>query len=208
MMGAEGYEQTSNNHGTRADRIVVQYSQIDFPGSPPGDTLLLMVSPHAPFDLDELRTDIEQINYEVHPDGSKSHTPFILEQKLRHHSWGADATVIEFVLEAAASGLIGSVTWDGLKAIAKNFAARGRANSQVPPRPLTEDEATFWAPVMTQRRFGLNDQLTVTKVQFDAPNATVWMTGTDGSKYVAEIELVEGIAALGSVSREYPCPNP
>ncbi|MBM4728833.1 hypothetical protein GS446_19710 [Rhodococcus hoagii] len=195
---------TSDDAGIYANRVVVEYSQIEFPGAPSGETLLLMVHPARRFDLDALYIELEQINYEVQPDGSKRHMPFILEQKVRHHSWGADATSVDFVLQAAASGLIGSAAWEGLKAIAHGFAEKARALSQESPRTLSEDEAKFWAPIMTQRRFNLDEMPTVTKIEFSDPDATIWMTGPDGSKYVAQIELIEGLAALGKVSREYP----
>lgn len=204
----DGNSLGQNIEGIYADRVVVQYRQIDHPGAAPGDSLVLMVSPCGRVDLDELRSEIERISYAVQSDGTTGYSPYLLDQTLRRHSWGADATVIEFLYQAAASGLIGSVTWEGLKAIATRFAAKFRTDSSVPPQPLTEREARFWGPAMTQRRFELTEQPTVTKVQFNSPNATVWMTGTDGSKYVAEIELIAGLAALGSVSREYPCPNP
>ncbi|WP_146240380.1 hypothetical protein [Williamsia limnetica] len=155
-----------------------------------------MVSPSGPVDLDELRRLAEMI-----PGGPD----YILDQNVHHHSWGADATVVEFVVQAAASGVIGSIGWEALKSFAR--AVTGGRKSE-PPRPLEESEARGWAEQMAVRRFPdlVLDDLVVRRVELREPNATVTLGCRDGSTVTVELEIQDGLIALGAVARDYPSP--
>ena len=81
--------------------------------------------------------------------------------------------------------------------------ASGRASEQ---RPITEEEATYWADAMLRARFdGIEiAKLDVTALRLKPLGATVRLAGEDGCRYSVELELADGLVAVGEVWRTYP----
>ncbi|WP_146073682.1 hypothetical protein [Amycolatopsis sp. CA-126428] len=115
-------------------------------------------------------------------------------------NWVPDT--IEFALTSLSSGVIGNAAYDALKKFVHSFAST--KNSEV-VRPLTDPEAEFWGVAMISRRYRIDaNDLSIEAVTLSPPNAQIRATGPDGSIYTAEIEIIDGLAALGTSTREAP----
>lgn len=181
-----------------ADQVRLTYQEIDYPGSgnPPGEMIQMTIQPGGGVDIDRLRIAAE---------GWMDSTTHIADLHYKHHSWGADAAVLAFLLQAGASGVVGGAAWDALKALGRRVTA---SRSDAPcPRPLSEAEVVDHARFFASSRFGgaQFDDESVQSVALDAAWGRVVLKANDGSLFAVEVELDHGMVVLGGpITREYP----
>ncbi|WP_143707968.1 hypothetical protein [Gordonia terrae] len=187
----------SENRLTHVNQIRLTYHEIVGPWSDadrrPRNTLVMLATPPvAGVDLDSLRETVEG---QFRPD-------FLLDQTVHHTSWGADGTVVDFLLQAAAGGIVGGAAWDAIKTIAKQIVALHKD----PPtsRPIDETEAEGWARQLAARHFGEVTELQLRRLRLEPPGATVVFEGSDGSVISIELEVVDNLIVMGSIEREFP----
>jgi hypothetical protein len=130
--------------GTYADRLTVVYRSIDDPVSNTdiGPSTVCVVDPHgALLDADGLRAELERLARG--PDEYAN--SYLATERIHHHSWGADAQTVTFLISVGAS-VVAPFIVDGLKRISSAIAAAATYPAEA--RPITEREAKFWAEVM------------------------------------------------------------
>lgn len=196
-------------NGTYVNRVSVVYHSIESPQQPaPLATVVLVLEAGKPINRDQLRRELEQLQWIRGSDGELSHRPFVSEDRYYHFSWGADAASLAFVISAgisAAQGIVGGASWDGLKAIAKRIHGTGK-----PARlqPLDDQEAISRAKQMAALAFnGLDSSgFTVLSVSVADNAATVVMRyHPDGSTFTVQPSMLEsGGGVIGPIVRAYP----
>jgi len=110
--GEFGAEASNPGPGRYADQVRIIHRLVDFPGQPAESEFEVIISPQGiGVDADWLNDAIEDIHLEFDEQAGRKlqHSPFALSQTRNHHSWGADAQVITFILETALpfAGVVG-----------------------------------------------------------------------------------------------------
>lgn len=196
-------------NGTHINRLTVVYHSIKDPrDQTPLATVVLVLEAGQRINRDQLRRELEQLHWIRDSGGQLRHQPYLLEDRYSHHSWGADAASLAFVIWAASTavqGIVGGASWDGLKAIGNRIVkAAGRAPGQ---EALDDQEAIKRAKQIASAAFnGLDSSgFTVLSVSVADNGATVVMQYQDGSTFTVQPSMLEGgRGAIGPVVRAYP----
>lgn len=133
-------------------------------------------------------------------------TSHIADQQYKHHSWGADAAVLTFLLQAGVSGVVGGAAWDALKALGRAVTTH-RSDDLAPSRPLSEAEVVDHARFFASNRFeGVEfGDRPVQSVVLDETWGRVVLQADDKSLFAVEVELEDGLVILGGpITREFP----
>lgn len=103
MAMADNYVDSTHLH---LDQVTIYAVTIDYPwsGNPPLEEYEFVFNPAGAFDMDWLTSELDTANHQPpNTDGQRMLArPFILEQKRRHTSWGADASTAAYVLQVAS----------------------------------------------------------------------------------------------------------
>ena len=178
--------------GTYADRLTVVYAS-DVNAEP---AIVLITHPGSRrLAIEPLRRELERLARG--PEGGRS---FASTVRIGHYSRGADGAAVTVLLTVAGQ-ITGEFIVAGLKRV--GTAIKNRASG--PPseqRPITEKEAKYWVEPMLRARFEGIDiaKLNVTALRLKPSGATVELSGDDGSNYGVELELVDGLVAVGEVA--------
>lgn len=193
----------TDTDGTYADRLTVVYRGVDDRAldTDIGPAIVFITHPGGSrLAIEPLRRELERLARGA--DGTAR--SFISSVRIGHTSWGADAATVTFLLTVAGQ-VTGEFIAMGLRRVgaAIRRGASGRASEQ---RPITEEEATYWADAMLRARFdGIEiAKLDVTALRLKPLGATVRLAGEDGCRYSVELELADGLVAVGEVWRTYP----
>lgn len=192
----------TNRNGAYADRLTVVFRAIDNPssGRDIGPAVVFVVHPHGTLlDLEGLRRELEVL---ARGPGEIPRS-YVSTLRYGHTSWGADGAAATFLLTVGGQ-VVGQFLADGLMRIGS--AIRASIRTPETPRPITEREARFWAGVMVSARFeGVNAvELIETRLRLGESSASMELSGPDGATYRIEMELVDGLVALGEVERMLP----
>jgi hypothetical protein len=150
----------------------------------------------AQINRDQLRTELERLHWTRDSSGHPSHQPYLLEDTYSHHSWGADAASLGFVIwvaSTAVGGIVGGASWDGLKAIGNRIV---KATSRDPgQRALDDQEAIKRAKQIAEAAFKDIDTsgFTVLSVSVADSQATVVLRYQDGSTFTVHPSMLEDI---------------
>lgn len=189
-------------NGAYADRLTVVFRAINHPDSENdiGPAVVFVVQPQGTLlDLEGLRRELEVL---ARGPGEVPRS-YIATLRYGHTSWGADGAAAMFLL-AVGGQVTGQFLADGLKRIGS--AITGSIRAPETPRPITDREARFWAGVMVSARFeGVNSSdLIERRLRLRESTASVELGGPSGVIYRIELELVDGLIALGEVERTLP----
>jgi hypothetical protein len=184
--------------GTYADRLTVVYCAVrdQRADTDIGPAIVMITHPHGNLlALEPLRRELERLARH----SGDTPRPFISNARVGHTSWGADATSVTFLL--GVGGQVSTyIVVEGLKRIGR---AINRGSTAAEHRPITEEEANYWADAALRARFEGIDiaKLEVTKLRLGESSAFVELRSADNATYSVELELVDGLIAVAEVSR-------
>lgn len=129
--------------GVRADQLVISWGYIPDQLSTPSRGVVLRMDAVEDLDPADLIRDLEALLRQDRSSDKAMASPFILQQRFSHTSWGADAAVLELLMRAAEPigyGVVSAALFDGLKAIAKKVNRRRKPARTGHPQPVEVDE--------------------------------------------------------------------
>jgi hypothetical protein len=187
--------------GTYADRLTVVYRAVrDQRGDTDiGPAVVMITHPHGTrLAFEKLRRELERLAR----DSGETPRPFVSTTRVGHTSWGADGASVTFLLSVGGQ-VSGYFIVEGLKRIGRVIS---RSSTVAEHRPITEEEARYWADAALRARFEDIDtgKLQVTTLRLGQSTAIVELRGADNSAYGVELELVDGLIMVAEVSRTYP----
>ncbi|QEM46608.1 hypothetical protein [Mycolicibacterium grossiae] len=194
--------------GDYVDQVRIVYRSIDHPSEPtPRATVVLIIDAGMPIDRARLRTEVEQAHGTPTDSGLISHDDFMSEERFKKHSWGAAGASLELLIwvsTAAASGIVGSIAYDGLKALAKRL--RELHPPAWNPQPLDGQDAQRRAVQMARAAWpDLGEPMTVLSCHLDGDTATVVLRAPNGSTITAQPTMT-AFDAIGPITRANPDP--
>jgi hypothetical protein len=174
--------------GTHINRLAVTYLGIQSPHTPeaarPQEAIELAVKGGMTLDPESVRQEVEQLPGYRPDDPTQTHVPFVLDQRLRHFSWGTDGQSLEFVTRVATDGLVVGLVVEGLKRLGR--WALARVDDDPAAEALNEQAAIIWAKGVIADRFDVPDaRLTVLGFTLTGSSATVVLRADDGSTFTA-----------------------
>lgn len=196
-------------NGTHINRLTVVYHSIEDPrDTTPLATVVLVMDVGASINRDQLRSELERLHWTPGSGGQLRHQPYLLEDRYSHHSWGADAASLAFVVSAGwtvVQGIVGGAAWDGLKAIGNRIVkATGRAPGQ---HAIDDQDAIKRAEQIASAAHKDIDPsgFTVLSVSVEGNEATVVMRYQDGTTFTVRPSILDdGRGAIGPIVRAYP----
>ncbi len=196
-------------NGVYVDQVRIVYRAVDHPSEPtPRETVVLIADAGTAIDRELLRVAVERLHYTLNDQDEPMHESFVSEERLRTTSWGASGAVLElfmWVSTAAVSGIVGSASWDGLKAVAARIRHSNGPAWQT--EPVDGQDAQRRAIQMAQVAWSdLGETLTVLSCNLDGDTASVVLRGADGSTITA-IPTMTATDAIGPITRAYPEPT-
>lgn len=127
-----------------------------------------------------------------------------IEILVQESGWQADLggaeCVMTYVLDAAVSGIIGAYATDLRDSVVRALKSRS------PRAPITEQRVKHHAKILVSVRHNVSAaELTVRAVTLRGTSASVSLSGSDGSSFLAELEFNEdGTASLTSSTHTFP----
>lgn len=119
---------------------------------------------------------------------------------------GDAVCVLHYVLDAAATGLVGAAAWELLKKLTHKldtgvvqWSSRTSGGRPIRVSPLSEEHVRWSAKLLLAERFHFDQPPHIDQVVQRGASATVWMSATSGTKLVLEIEFDGPIATLKSI---------
>jgi hypothetical protein len=123
-------------------------------------------------------------------------------------SWGAagaGAQIALFIYNSAASGVVGAVAWEGIRAAFRQIMSHAVSSEC---QPLTRDEAIAaakWRVVMAYPQFSVDD-LSV-KYEEERPAQAAWVIGlqaADRTQFEVGLGVINGNPRTSHVRRQNP----
>lgn len=138
----------------------------------------------------------------LHDECGSERSPYILQTRREHYSWGAEAmasAVVLFVAGAAAAGIIGNAAYDALKSAVRKLREEHRVWCELVGR----DEALERGIWMLEQRYGLN-RAAVSVVSEEQAGETFRfrLRSTDESAtYDVSVEASDGLVLVTKTGR-------
>ncbi|MBM7231153.1 hypothetical protein JTP68_11645 [Dietzia cinnamea] len=176
--------------GVRADQLVISWGYIPDQIGKPSRGVVLRMDGVDDLDPADLIRDLEALQRR---DGSSDEaiaSPFILQQRFSHTSWGADAAVLELLMRAAEPigyGIASAALFDGLKAIAKKVNKRRKPARTERHQPVEIDEVRNAINAVSNLYDLDPGQLTAELVSGDSESAVVRVDASSGDSYRVQV---------------------
>ncbi|MGQ7298037.1 hypothetical protein [Quadrisphaera sp. KR29] len=182
-----------------ADRVEVVVQAVEWDGTVL-DEMWVIQSDGAAWERDWLLRRVEQLGH----GGGCCGSQYFLRVEESRQRWGADATVMAFILGLAFSSMQAGV-YDLLKVLAKDMAQRLSESGRV-GWELSDDEAARIASLRVATHYDINaDQLVVKSVETSRDStATVEITGPEGVLFTVALQMIDGACCLQRVKRTQP----
>jgi len=204
---AESADFVGGPSGVYVDQVRIVYHSVDHPSEPtPRATVLLISDAGMAIDRERLRVNVERLHYTPTDLGEPIHESFVSEERLSNTNWGASGASLELIMwvsAAAAGGIVGGASWDGLKAVGARIRdARGPAWRS---NPLDGQDAQRRAVQMAHAAWSdlAGTDLILLSCNLDGDTATVILRAADGSTVTAVPTMTDG-DAIGPITRAYP----
>lgn len=192
------------------DRLSVSVSVVEYPsgrdspGSP--DEWILQVGRRGDGkDLVEIEELVEEFIKESGDlvDGRMISPYFRLDVSKKHFSWGADAVVIEVVVELS-KWFVGGLAWDALKRLCGRLG--GVVFDEPEGGPLTEGEALALVRGEIYRRHGISPDLLELESVDIASDDTARLVFFDqyGVEYDVRVHKLDGSSNILNICRKFP----
>jgi hypothetical protein len=194
-------EQTENQQ-TYYDGLFVQVSLISAPWDKDPYLDVFMQLPSGSLDLDALKKDIEAIA-SINRTAQEGPSPFKSNVSIGHTSWGADATVITYLLQIAV-GITSNSVLLGIGLLTKKY--KGRQLNQH-AQDYTDDQLLEHARALVIRQYGLTPNEVKAKSierSNDSPDTARVTLLHNELPIIVTVRMINGVAVLERRYRELP----
>jgi hypothetical protein len=184
----------------RIERVAVTLCTQDADELDEAARVLIFHPPGRKFDRN-LRHELEDVGFAITGFGPDDNAEYDLTSSATWASGDVLITVADYALMWAGGGVVGNAAWESFKAFGRKLAAKHKQDAE--QRPLTDGEAEVWGLEMIAGRYGLAvSDLKLTSVKLSGSNATVSAYHLNGCRYTANLEVLDGLVALGDTARE------